>query len=110
MQDLDGDGDMDLAVTNFLWNNISLLLNQGSGAFVVAPNPLSSADGPIDVSASDLEGDGDYDLVLTGVSKGVGNMTLLRNRVAVFLNLGRYTQWPHFRGADCFLSCRGQYR
>ena len=72
--DCNGDGSLDLAVTNYQSNGVSVLLNNGNGIFaskvdysVTEPQPIMSAD---------LDGDGDQDLV-------VGT---LRGNVSVFLN------------------------
>lgn len=86
-QDFDGDGDIDLAVTNFLSNNVSLLLGQGNATFVVSPNTLSTSAGPIDISAADLENDGDFDIVVTTANNSAGNINLLRNRGKNALNV-----------------------
>ncbi len=64
--DLDGDGDMDLAVTNYSSGNVSVLLNQGDGTFAPVVNyPVGG--GPWFIVSSDLDGDGDTDLVVTNV-------------------------------------------
>ncbi len=59
--DLDGDGDIDLAVADAGSGAISILLNDGTGAF--GPEiRIPAAPGPSEVIAADLDGDGDPDL------------------------------------------------
>ncbi len=59
--DLDGDGDLDLAVANAVGDNISVLLNNGNATF--ADHVLYAAgDGPVSIVIGDVDGDGDFDL------------------------------------------------
>ena len=60
--DLNGDGRPDLATANYLSNNVSVLLANGSGGFA-APVSYSMGAGPYTVDAGDLNGDGITDLV-----------------------------------------------
>ncbi|MCZ6834959.1 MAG: VCBS repeat-containing protein [Planctomycetota bacterium] len=61
--DLDGDGDLDLAVAAFgaEEGNLTWLENQGEWNFL--SHPLHSLSGTIDVIPEDIDGDGDVDLV-----------------------------------------------
>jgi len=73
--DLDGDGDIDLAVTNGSYN-VSILLNNGDGTFQ-SPVNYSIGVGPISVYGADLDGDGDIDLAVS--NEGSGNVSILLN-------------------------------
>jgi len=76
--DLDGDRDLDLAVTHDDATQASLLLNQG-GAFAPAPaSPLELGGPTWGVLATDLDGDGRADIAAAGGSA-----------VRVFLSDGR---------------------
>jgi VCBS repeat-containing protein len=61
--DLDGDGDLDLAVAKFFSNNVTILTNDGTGTFTATSTP-TAGDGPFSVAADDLDGDGDLDLAV----------------------------------------------
>ncbi|MCY2986823.1 MAG: S8 family serine peptidase, partial [Planctomycetota bacterium] len=77
--DLDGDGHLDLAVANFLSDNVTVCRGHGNGTFTAVAT-LAGGSGPMDIDAVDLEGDGDLDLLVTsGKSEKVG---ILRNRVS----------------------------
>ncbi|MCY2990635.1 MAG: FG-GAP-like repeat-containing protein, partial [Planctomycetota bacterium] len=78
-EDLDGDGHLDLAVANFLSDNVTVCRGNGDGTFTAVAT-LPGGSGPMDIDAADLEGDGDLDLLVTnGKSKKVG---ILRSRVS----------------------------
>ena len=63
IEDLDGDGEVDLAVTNQNSNNVSVLIGDGTGAFKNKTDfPAGGA--PQRIAAADLDGDGNLDLVL----------------------------------------------
>jgi hypothetical protein len=80
--DADGDGDPDIATANTTGNNISLLLNNGSGVFGPATSFDSGGSGEYSLGAGDMDNDGIYDLVvgtrndqMMHVLKGNGNAT-----------------------------------
>src|SRR3990172_440329 len=75
--DLDRDGLLDLVVTNVFSSSITILWNEGGGAF--QPTHLAVGRGPRHVLAEDLDADGDLDLAVTDIDS--------RN-VAVLLNNG----------------------
>src|SRR5690606_1495367 len=56
--DFDGDGSLDLAVSNTGSDNVSVLLNRGDGTFEPAIS-VSAGPGPRGIAAGDLDGDGD---------------------------------------------------
>jgi hypothetical protein len=75
--DLNGDGHLDLAVANFLSNDVTVCLGAGNGTFQAALT-LSGGMGPMDLVAADVDGDGDLDLlVASGTSQTI---SILRNR------------------------------
>ncbi len=73
--DLDGDGDMDIAVSLKGTNRVQILVNNG-GTFTLGPSFLVGTE-PRDMEISDLDNDGDLDLV-TGNRSG-GSVSVLRN-------------------------------
>jgi hypothetical protein len=79
--DLDGDGDTDLAVVNSSNNNVSILLNDGHGAFTNATGSPVATGGsvPFAVKLADVDGDHDLDMLVTNASS---------NTVSVLINDG----------------------
>jgi hypothetical protein len=64
--DFNGDGIVDLAVTNFTSNNVSILLGDGSGGFAQAPgSPIAVGRGAYGVAVGDFNDDGIADLAVT---------------------------------------------
>ena len=61
--DFNGDRRPDIAVTNFLSNSVSVLLQNSDGTFQTAVN-YSVGRGPISLQVGDFNGDGKLDLVL----------------------------------------------
>ncbi len=94
--DLDGDGDFDLATAdqgfNDLLDSVSVLFNDGSGAFPTRTAYLAGS-GVADVTAADLDGDGDFDLAATVPGTQVREDTAM----VVFLNNGNGTFAPGVR-------------
>jgi hypothetical protein len=75
---LDGDGDLDIAVANFFDNNITVLLNDGTGGFSEAlGSPVAVGSEPDSLTAGDLDGDEDLDLTMT--NRADDNVTVLLN-------------------------------
>jgi hypothetical protein len=87
--DLDGDNDVDLAVTSIDTNDpdsVLILLNNGNGTFA-APVMYHVRGGPYSVFAADLDNDGDNDLAVACVSKGAAGP----DSVSILLNNGNGT-------------------
>ena len=84
--DLDNDGDIDLAVTHFQTNDVTVFLNDGSGWFTPS-TPVSVHDGNSigPIKLGDFDQDGDLDIVV-GTSQ---------QRVSVLLNNGDGTFAPY---------------
>ncbi len=61
--DFNGDCSLDLAVANWGSNNVSILLNNGSGTFTQNSTP-SVGSGPYSITAGDFNGDGSLDLAV----------------------------------------------
>src|ERR1043165_9486146 len=64
--DFNGDGKLDLAVTNSQSNVVSILLGNGDGTFQAPPAPLTlpNVNKPSSVAVGDFDGDGKLDLAL----------------------------------------------
>jgi len=74
--DLDGNGDMDLAVANWGSDNVSILKSNTNGTFQTAVN-YASGSNPRSVFGADLDGDTDLDLAVA--NWGSGNVSILIN-------------------------------
>src|SRR5260221_4864488 len=77
--DLDGDGKADLAVVNWVSNNIAIFRNTSSGGFVSFATKIDFATGasPNAVSIGDFDGDGRADLAVTNYSNS--SVSILRS-------------------------------
>jgi hypothetical protein len=79
--DLDGDGDQDLATTNYLSDDVTILKGSGGGNFFGrASSPETAGAIPFSIAAADLDGDGDRDLAVANADSD--NVTILRNNGA----------------------------
>ncbi len=67
LADLDGDGDLDVAVANTCSNDVSMLVNDGSGGFPTFQLEASGA-GAYDVAAGELTGNNAPDLAVSAKS------------------------------------------
>ena len=81
--DLNGDGKLDLAMTNSTKQAVSVLLGKGDGTFL-APLIYSAGPSPVQVAVADLNLDGKLDLAVAN-SNGGG---LLHGSVSVLLGNG----------------------
>jgi hypothetical protein len=76
--DFNRDGRLDLAVSQFSNNTLSVLLRQSSGAYVLdSGSPLAVGTHPHDVVATDFNRDGKPDLATT--NNAVGSVSVLLN-------------------------------
>ncbi|MEM9186373.1 MAG: FG-GAP-like repeat-containing protein [Planctomycetota bacterium] len=66
-----GDETLDLAVSHFASNTVSILRGNGDGSFTPLA-PLSVPEGPRDLTAADIDGDDDLDLIVSGATGSVG--------------------------------------
>jgi hypothetical protein len=73
--DIDGDGDLDLVVTQNGNDYVSVLINDGSGSFA-SPANYDTGSGPYTVKVSDLDNDGLLDLSVTNDSDGTISILL----------------------------------
>jgi hypothetical protein len=77
--DLDGDGDLDLAVAA---RNVSVFLNDGHGTFA-AGVPYGTGNAPTELVTADFDGDGDLDVA--AACSYPGNLTVIWNRACRLL-------------------------
>lgn len=61
--DVDGDGDLDLVVTNSLGRSVSVLLGDGSGG-LGPKRDFATGINPVSVAMTDFDGDGDLDMAV----------------------------------------------
>ena len=84
--DLDNDGDIDLATSDIFTNKIYILLNDGTGAYVVADTFASGGINPHKLCAADFDGDGDFDLAVPN-----SDFANPSDSLSIFLNNGNAT-------------------
>ena len=83
--DFDGDGNADLAVSNFGSNTLSILLGKGDGTLQEPQHFDAEATNPNQVITADFNGDGNADLATTDIGT---EMVKFPGGVAVFLGNG----------------------
>jgi len=89
--DLDGDRDIDLAVTSRHWpdpGTIAVLLNSGDGTLAIPVHYTLAAADPIALFGADLDEDGDIDLAIAHNEPDPSHLTILKNH-------GNATFAPH---------------
>ena len=87
IEDLDGDGDKDLATANSDDNSVSVLLNNGDGTFATKVD-YEAGRYPLSVFIADLDGDGNNDLTTANSSDNVS--VLLNNGDGTFVTKTDY--------------------
>jgi hypothetical protein len=73
--DFNGDGKLDLAVSNLNGANVTILLGNGDGTFTPAAASPATGVWPCSVAAGDFNGDGKLDLAVA--NQNSGNVTIL---------------------------------
>jgi hypothetical protein len=99
--DLDNDGDLDLATANVISSNVSVLLNDGNGAFAFDSAYIVEWYNPTSIFSADLDRDSDMDLLAAGYDT---------NSVSVLMNNGAGTFSPYmgyFTGTKPKAVCAG---
>jgi len=95
-EDLDGDGDLDIAVACLIANRVWLLFNNGAGSFVtIASYPVGND--PIFITSADLDNDGDNDLITANVASGDVSI-LLNEGDSTFASAVNYPTGSNPRG------------
>ncbi len=99
--DFDNDGDIDVATTVDDPDRIVVLLNDGSGQFVLGPSTLLPASSsPQDCVAGDLDGDGDVDLAVAVRDPQGAVLIMLNGGAGTFSNNGNVAVGIRPRGLD----------
>jgi hypothetical protein len=83
LADFNGDGKLDLAVSNHYSGNVSVLLGNGNGTFKARRN-FTTGTYPVAVAAADFNGDGKPDLAVSNYYSGTVSI-LLGNGNGTFL-------------------------
>lgn len=86
--DLNGDGDLDVAVADATGSTVSILLGNGSGGLTLQSTPASPTTGstPVGIGVGDFNGDGGLDLVTANSNSA--NASILLAAPAVILTCG----------------------
>jgi hypothetical protein len=89
LADFNGDGKLDIAVSNFISNTISVFLNNGDGTFrdpIVSPIQITAV-GLGSIAVGDFNEDGKPDLVVGTIAGSQANIVLLGNGDGTFRQL-----------------------
>jgi hypothetical protein len=79
--DLNGDGKLDVLVSNFSSNNVGVLLGKGDGTFGAPLIYGTGGNTPLSVAIADVNGDGKPDLVVA--NSGSSNVGVLLNNTGI---------------------------
>ena len=80
-EDLDGDGDRDLAAANYGSGDVSVRLGRGDGTFSAQRRYDAGSGVPTAIESGDMDGDGDKDLVTANsVFRSYGTVSVFLNR------------------------------
>ncbi|MCX6740270.1 MAG: FG-GAP-like repeat-containing protein, partial [Candidatus Parcubacteria bacterium] len=105
--DFNGDGYNDLAVVNYRVAQVSILLNDGHGAFLPAVNYDAVGEGTNSITAADFDVDADIDLAVSNYS--TDTIVILRNDgsgVFTFTPGDSYTTGLGLRGLTGIIATR----
>jgi hypothetical protein len=84
--DFNGDGKLDIAITNYSGTAVNVLLGNGDGTFqapIITPSPIN----PVGIAAGDFNGDGKLDLALSSWNSG-GAFTIFTGNGNGTFNVG----------------------
>ena len=98
--DFNGDGRLDVVVSNFGSNDVSVLLGKGDGTFQAAGSHKVGTN-PSAVAVADLNGDGKLDLVVANQNCNNGHPPCGPGTVSVLLGNGDGTFQAHKELATC---------
>ncbi|HZW06692.1 MAG TPA: VCBS repeat-containing protein, partial [Phycisphaerales bacterium] len=80
-EDLDGDGDLDVATVNVTGASLAILRNTGGGNLQLVGTPLATGGHPDFVAAGDFDGNGSLDLTVT--NRDANTMGVYLNQTVV---------------------------
>jgi hypothetical protein len=79
--DLDGDGDLDIAIANGGDDNVSLLINNGAGQFTPFDDRFAVGANPQSIEVVDVDGDGLADIITSDESAGTVSILINQNNL-----------------------------
>lgn len=87
IDDLDGDGDLDVMLAGWMSSNVAVFKNNGIGYFTAFSNlTLVNFGSSNDIAFADVDGDNDKDAIV--VSSNAGGRVLLNNGTGTFTDTG----------------------